>query len=192
MGYDPNVPATGHTGAQDYVPMQQNFAQIGTSFAVNHVPLNTSLSNGYHTLINFAAEQSSDPNLTAPLASLYTKAASGSPELFFQNGSMASNVIQVTGSILIESGNDGQTGTYNVFQTPWGIKIFTGQTKSFSGSLNCTFSGAQTFGSIIYTSQATPFGGGAIACSFTPSAGANTFNVMTAATIPLRWLAITN
>lgn len=190
MAYDNTIPATGHSGSQDYNAIRGNFQQIQTSFSVNHEPLASGGgTEGYHTQIQLAAPVP-DPNKVGTIGSIYTKGSP--PELFFQN---ASTIFQLSGSILIESGNDGQGGTYQVFQTPWALKIFTGTTKTFNGSLNCTLSGAQLFGGTIYTGLCTCFGGGPAPLSFSPIAGANTFNIQINTANPgkpIRWFVLTD
>lgn len=193
MSYNTTVPATGHSGSQDYQPMQQNFLQIQNSFSVNHTPLASGGgTEGYHTQINFPDALGSDPNLVAPASSVYNKAVTGTNQLFFQNGNSGSNVVQLTGPIISATGNDGQGGTYQVFQTPWAMRIFTGTTAPLSGFKAFTLSGGVTFGSTIYTSQVSAFGGGAVPASISPNAGAGTFAIVTGNNIATRWFIMTN
>jgi len=191
MAYDQTIPATGHSASEDYSTIRGNFAQLQSSFSINHTPLGSGGgTEGYHTKI-YMPLAISDPNLASPASSIYLKTVSAASQLFFQNGNSSTNVVQLTGSILLETGNDGQGGVYSVFQTPWAIKIFIGQTASFSGSRNFTLSGSQTFGSNIYTSLATPFGSGPIAVAFSPNGSLKTFNMQTAGNAPVRWFVMT-
>lgn len=112
MSYNPNVPVTGHSGSQDYQAMQANFAEIQSAFSVNHNPLASAMGDGFHTQIQLAAALVSDPNQIAPIASVYTKGAT--PQLFFQNGNMASNVVQLTGNSVL-------TGSEYTIVSPWGL-----------------------------------------------------------------------
>lgn len=99
MAYNQGVPATGSSGSQDYLAIQGNFQQLQTTFSVNHEPIASGGGiDGYHKLVQMPVVQASDPNLPAPQTSLYTKTVSGTSELFFQNGSTAADVTQLTGA----------------------------------------------------------------------------------------------
>lgn len=193
MTYSPNIPQPTDIPSDSQADLLNNFQSLNTLFSINHMPLtDVSPQAGYHTRVYLNNVLGADPGLASPVTSIYSKSTAGGNELFFQNNTLASNVKQLTGSIIIETGTDGQGGAYQVFQTPWGIKFFTGQTSAFNGSRNFTFSGAQVFGASIYASIATPYGAGAFACSFSPNAGLGTYNMQTASNMPLRWLAITS
>lgn len=125
MSYNTLIPATGHSGSQDYQGMQANFLQIQNSFSVNHEPLASGGgTEGYHTQIQLANVLGSDPNIAAPVSSLYTKGTP--PELFFQNGALAANVFQLTGNITNASGPNVSI-EYQVI-TPWGLILKFGTT----------------------------------------------------------------
>lgn len=191
MSYDSNVPTTGHSASQDYAQMQANYAQIQTSFSVNHRPLASGAgSEGYHTVVQFPAVVA-DPNLVSPATSLYIKTVSAESELFFQNGALAADAVQLTGSIISASGNTGAGSTFSIFQTPWGIRIFAGQTQSLAaGSNNLTLS-TGSFGATIYTAQATAIGAAsATYTNFTPAAGSNTLNFYTSGVKSFYWMVI--
>jgi hypothetical protein len=193
MSYNSNVPAVNQTGAQTQAPMQKNFAQIQTSFSINHKPLASGgATEGFHTLVNFAAALGSDPNLAAPFTSLYAKAVTGTNQLFFQNGPLVSDVVQLTGSIISATGNDGHGGTYTVFQTPWAFRIIVGTTTSFAGSRAYTLSGGVTFGSTFYTAQVAAFSASVSSCSILPSAATGNFTIITTTAVPTTWFIMTN
>jgi hypothetical protein len=118
---------------------------------------------------------------------------SAKSQLYFQNDTGSGDVVQLTGSILLESGNDGQSGSYNYFKTPWGWKVFMGSTTSQSGSRNYTLSGTTKFGSTVYVSLATPSGGSSPGFSFTvTNSAAGQFNITTSAASSFKWMVITD
>jgi hypothetical protein len=114
MAYNTLVPTTGHSASQDYQAMQGNFAQIQNSFSVNHTPLASGGgTEGFHTKVQFPAVIS-DPGLASPQSSLYIKAVSGLSQLFFQNGALAANIVQLTGNAVL-------TASEYTIVTPWGL-----------------------------------------------------------------------
>lgn len=134
MTYNSTVPATGHSASQDYSAMQGNFAQIQNSFSINHLPLASGGGiDGYHTKVFLANALGSDPNLTAPVSSIYSKLVSSLPQLFFQNGSSAGNVVQLTGFTIISSGSN-----YGI-QTPWGLKLNWGSVNANASGSSVNF-----------------------------------------------------
>jgi hypothetical protein len=191
------VPKASDTLSQSQPPFLVNFGQLDTIFSLDHIEYAaaTVASRGRHKKITFN-DAASDPNLAKPISALYTKGAVGGPmEMFFQNDTLATNIVKLTGSIIADSGNDSHGGTYVMFQTPWGLKIWTGGLAAFAGSQNYTLSGAVSFGATIYTAQSTPYGGGPKYMSFNPNGGTKTFNAQTTATgggQPAFWFAITN
>lgn len=130
MAYNQSVPATGHSGSQDYQDIQGNFVQIQTSFSVDHEPLASGGGiDGYHKKVTLAAPIT-DPNLAANVSSVYSKLVSSVPQLFFQNGALASNVSQLTGNAVL-------TGSEYTVVTPWGLILKFGLgTASNAGIVN--------------------------------------------------------
>lgn len=96
---------------------QINFQQLNSIFASDHYQFNISgaAGSGYHRQVTFQSVIS-DPNKAAPICSLYTKTVGSAQQLFFQNGNMAANVVQVT--------SDGGFQTYT--PTVAGATSFTG------------------------------------------------------------------
>lgn len=136
MAYDTTVPKTGSNGASDYQAMQGNYAQIQTSFSIDHEPLGSSGAiEGFHKKTTFAAPIA-DPGQASPVASLYTKTVSGASQLFFQNGALAANVAQLTGNAVLTAGE------YTVV-SPWGL-IFKFGVASVASASNYLFQTAFT------------------------------------------------
>lgn len=139
MSYDPTIPATGHSASQDYLGIQANFKQINDSFKINHEPLATGGGiDGFHTQVQLAAVLAGDPNKVAPVSSVYTKGTP--PELFFQNGALASDVMQITGNLVTEA-----NGQYTV-TTPWGITFKFGTMTIVTSGTKVAFSSNFTTG----------------------------------------------
>lgn len=101
MPYHPNAPRSNDNPSNSQADLLDNFGQINTSFATNHVGLTVGSNSGMHTKVTFpkAFGYTTDPGLTSPASSVYPKTAAlgTSNELFFQNGSLFSNVVQLTG-----------------------------------------------------------------------------------------------
>jgi len=182
MSYDQTVPATGHSGSQDYNAIRNNFVQIQSSFSVNHEPLASGGVDGYHTEIQFANVLGSDPNIAAPVASLYTKAVSGTPQLFFQNGSSSSNVSQLTG-------NSSATG--NGYTTlPGGILLQWASASTSTGTATISF--PLTFPTNVFSATVSTTGG-ARACGISSlSTSSITVNTAAAGTATIYVIAIGN
>lgn len=157
MSYDPTIPTTGHSASNDYLTMQANFKQINDSFKINHEPLATGGGiDGYHTQIQIANVLAGDPNKVAPVTSLYTKGAT--PELFFQNGVLASNVIQLT-SALVNDGSNGTVSAEYTVTTPFGMTLKFGLTQAVvSGTaINLVSAFPTTFLGLVVTPRLNTF-----------------------------------
>jgi len=188
MVFQPNIPQPTDRLNKSQGDLLGNNQDLDVSFNVDHTAYSVGTNVGMHKKVTLQSPLLADPNQISPISSLYTK---GSPaQLFFQNGALISDIVQLTGTLPLETGNDAQGGTYTLFFLPWAMKLFMGSTTSFSGTRTFTLSGSTGFG-VIYTSQATPFGGGAVAVSFSPSGSASTFQITTGNAIPVRWMAIT-
>lgn len=192
MTYNAAIPQASDTISASQPPILTNFFELNTVFGIDHVKFDdaTLANRGHHLKVTFNDVLGADPGLLAPACSLYTKATGAGNQLFFQN---AVNIVQLTGSVLADSGNDGFGGSYQMFQTPWGIRCWVGQLQPFVGARNYTLSGASSFGPAVYTAQISAFGGGPKATSITPTAGANTFNAQMGApgAQPAWWFVIT-
>lgn len=190
MVYKNNIPQSTDKLSQSQPDLLGNFQELDASFGVDHTSFSVGTNVGYHKQITFQDVLGADPNQTAPISSLYSKGSS--QNLFYQYDSGSSDLFQLTGDLPSETGNDAFAGNYTLFFLPWNMKLFMGATASHSGSRNYTLSGTTGFGSTIYTSQCTTYGGGAVAVSFSPNGSAKTFNITTGAAIPTRWMVITN
>lgn len=170
MTYDPTIPKATDIPANSQPQILANFNQANAQFAINHLPFTTtSAQAGFHTDINFAAPLVADPNLAAPQASVYPKAVAGTTQLFFQNGALAANVVQLTNIV------PTQVGTNYFIQTPFGLKIAYGFWPNIGSTThNITFAG--TFAStpiICLVTQQDTVGG----------ARAATYNTLTTTTV---------
>lgn len=111
--YHPNIPQANDDPQKSQADLLDNFSSINSQFSINHVPLTDGGSNGYHSQVWFNNILATDPNLTNPESSVYTKNISGSNELFFQNGTSFANVAQLTGLIVANGQITGATQAAN-------------------------------------------------------------------------------
>lgn len=124
MAYN-DTPLPTETPSASQNLLRQNFNQIAISYNTDHVALTSALNIGQHKQVTLANVLASDPNQVAPVSSVYTKTASGAPNLFFQNGVLATNVIQMTRQGLSSAAGQGFI--------PGGLQIRAGQ-NGFSGA----------------------------------------------------------
>lgn len=105
--YVPTFPLAGSLISAAPAQFQINFTQANDIFGIDHSTFNVSGSagTGYHKRVTFGTV-SDNPDQVSPISSLYTKVVGtpAVPQLFFQNGNMDANVIQVT--------TDGSFQTY--------------------------------------------------------------------------------
>lgn len=127
-----NTPLSNQTPAASQPQMQQNFLQIATSYNTDHVPLTSGSNVGFHQKVTIANVLSAGPGQIAPITSLYTKTVSGKPQLFFQNGPLASDEEQISGGPDSESGN-------GYIKFPTGIILQWGGQTSAGNVANVTF-----------------------------------------------------
>jgi len=140
MPYDTSVPATGHVPAQDYQAMQQNYAQIQTSFSVNHVPLATGgATEGYHSKVNLAGPLT-DPTLSATYGQIYEKSQTvGSdtyyPLFYAMKPQTAAQIVRQLTDLSITTNSNSPNGgdtQYSVV-TPWGLRFTFGNVQVNGG-----------------------------------------------------------
>jgi len=81
--YNTQVPLATQQINQTQAPIQTNFVSIETLVDVNHVDFSDSTNYGKHNFISFV-QQASDPATIANELALYSKAVSGSPQLFLR------------------------------------------------------------------------------------------------------------
>ena len=98
MTFNPNIPTGGQTISSTTSPIQTNFSQSNISFAVDHTAFDVLTNQGMHKQVTLQAPIA-NPNQATPIATLYTKASPTTitSDLYYQNGTLASNVVQVTG-----------------------------------------------------------------------------------------------
>lgn len=125
MSYNPSIPQANDDPSDSQLQLLNNFSSLNTQFNVNHIPFSAAVNRGYHTKI-FFPDGVPDPNLISPLSSLYTKIVAGKAQLFFQNNSNASDVVQLTNLPITT------TGTNYAFKTPWGLTIECGKNNTLN------------------------------------------------------------
>lgn len=116
MSYYPTSPQANDDPRVSQGELQSNNSKINTDFSINHQPLTTSQNPGFHTKIQFPTGVA-DPNLSSPQSSLYPKLVSGLAELFFQNDSLATDIVQLTGLPTVTN------GTQYALVTPWKLQL---------------------------------------------------------------------
>lgn len=103
-GYISNVPLSNQSLGQTQPTINTNFTVLNTNMGTDHVDFTNAApssggNGGRHNKVSLV-QQGANPNLTGPLASLYTKAApttANTSDLYYQNGSLSANVTQLTG-----------------------------------------------------------------------------------------------
>ena len=114
LPYQPLTPTGTVPLLSDYKNVQGNFAALDTSFGVDHTLFSdSSLQNGYHTLIHFIPQVTPATN-TIGYGRLYTKTAddgiASSQELFYNIWNGASSLdIQLTRNFLPVASINGYT-----------------------------------------------------------------------------------
>lgn len=144
MSYYPTSPQANDDPRVSQAELQSNNSKINSDLSVNHQPLTTTQNPGYHTKI-FFPNGVSDPNLAAPICSLYPKLVSGKAELFFQNGNTSDDVYQLTGLTITT------VGTEYSLTTPWRMQFNFGLTSGVNTVYATPFPG----GTIILSTQLT-------------------------------------
>lgn len=148
MTYNPSIPQSGDDPTVSQAQLLANFGVLNTATSVNHIPLTSGANPGLHTMINFPVALASDPNLAAPISSLYPKLSGSANQLFFQNGNSSANVVQLTGLPITSA------GTLYGFTTPWGWIVNMG-TVSAGTAVTITFQVPLSAGFTVYTAQMT-------------------------------------
>jgi len=137
MAYLNNIPQpTDDPATQSQAQLLENFAQLNTQFAVDHIPLIAGADNGEHTKVTINDVLGADPGLADPKVSVYTKTVAGDSELFFEkfdNGLAANLVQQLTNLPLTTVG-----GAHGI-TTPWGLIINFGNVVVNTGGTAVTF-----------------------------------------------------
>lgn len=123
MSYYPTSPQANDDPRVSQAELQSNNSKINADLSINHQALTNSQNPGFHTKIQFP-DGITDPNLNAPISSLYPKLVSGLAELFFQNDLNADNVVQLTGLPVVTN------GTQYAIVTPWNFQFNFGKANS--------------------------------------------------------------
>ena len=137
MSYNAGIPQPTDTLSNSQPSILTNFSQLDALFGVDHVKYSdpTIANRGRHLKVTFNGV-AADPGLASPIASLYTKTVSGKSQLFFQNDTLAANIVQLTELPITQWTNGGSAGgtlsNYTI-DTPWGMRIYVGKTNSKSG-----------------------------------------------------------
>ena len=189
MTYNPGVPKASDTLSQSQPPFLVNFGQLDTIFSLDHIEYAaaTVASRGRHKKITFN-DAAGDPNLAKPISALYTKGAVGGPmQLFFQNDTLAANIVKLTGLTIGTVANGGTAGgTIHTIDTPWGFRIYLGTTAAFVGSAKTViFPVAFTTN---YTAVASANDGNPVAVSCLKSTGL--LAIGTANNVSVNWFTI--
>lgn len=164
--FSATIPAAQNAPALDQPTMQLNNASTAAALAVNHVGFNDALC-GQHKLINFSANQGSDPAVNV-VSVLYPKLDSNSvSQLFFRN---PSGVSQLTGT-------PANSGTNWAYKTPFGFYVAWGQDANTSSPLNITLPGGLSFSNTSYSVQTAFLGIPARSSLTVTITGNNTFSI---------------
>ena len=148
MTFNPNIPQSTDDPTQSQADLLSNNSAINTDFAVNHNPLTTGSSYGFHTEIQFPGVVS-DPGASGNQSALYPKLSGGLPQLFFQNSSV---IAQLTGLPIVTT-TPGAVGFG--FVTPWGFIINCGSLPAAAGGATVILQSPYTGGFTLYTAQLT-------------------------------------
>lgn len=100
MTYNPNVPLGNQTISSTQAPIQTNFDQANIGFAIDHSAFtDNTATQGMHKKVTYRNVLGADPGATTPIATTYTKVSpsTSTSDLYYQNGSLAANVVQLTG-----------------------------------------------------------------------------------------------
>jgi hypothetical protein len=143
MTYQANIPLPTDLISNSQSDILNNFQAIGTTYPTDHVNFNAS-GAGFHQKVTFNAPIA-NPDQPSPIATAYTKPSSVSSisDLYFQNGALGSNVVQLTGGGITAAAYAGFLGasgaitvSFNTTVTRLGVGIYQiGFTRPF-GSPN--------------------------------------------------------
>ena len=155
-----NVPLAGQTLNSTRVPINQNFAVIGTAFAVDHVDYNIS-GQGQHNKISFPV-QNPVPAPQAGIVQLYSQLSSitNQPELVFthQSGSTAPVAARIVEFTSAGWANPGWTRLPSGIMFKWHSGISFASVSTVVIDLNVDVAGSPNFTTVfaVYTSTTIP------------------------------------
>jgi hypothetical protein len=118
LTYYPSIPQPGDLPSGSQSQILQNFTSIGTWVTEDHFGFGTG-TDGEHQQVTLPVPLSSDPGATGNVCVLYTKLASGNPQLFFQT---AQGVLELTGdkSGQVTNANPGSVSMFGGIYLKWG------------------------------------------------------------------------
>lgn len=184
FAYFPNIPNPPNDPADDVSVMQTNSQSIGNIIAVDHVGFNIP-NGGQHNQLSFALNQAS-PSLGAAGSVMFANLVSGISELFFKN---SARTIQMTDLTVTSVGNGGTAGgSQLIIDTPWNIRILTGNTNAISSGSAKTVIYPAAF-TTIYTAQATANDNNAHYAS-AQQLSSTVLSIRTDALVQVSWLVI--
>mgnify|MGYP001606543380 CR=1 FL=1 len=198
--YNSNVPASDQTLAETQSPIQNNFATIATDFGLDHYTF-AATNEGYHKQITLpSTTYTAAPTTPSTATSSILYPAVVTPQtlaqLYFLNNSgtayQLTNLLTSATSGNLTNVSSVVVGTYIAFTSPWGFKFFMGVESTAASGKRINRMASSTFGSTIYCSLLSPYGGDDIASSWTPTVSGNFGTVDTTNSTATRWLVITN
>jgi len=140
MTYQANIPLPTDLISNSQSDILNNFQAIGTTYPTDHVNFNAS-GAGFHKKVTYNSTIA-DPNEPSPIATSYTKPSpiSSISDLYYQNGALVSNVVQLTGGGITTAAYAAFLGasgaisvSYNATVTRLGVGIYQiGFTRPFS------------------------------------------------------------
>lgn len=131
--YDPNTPYTKLSFADWQIQFIQNFTQLATAFAENHVPLDhaTTAIRGNHTYVKMP-EQTGDPQTGSQEFSIYSKDVDNQTDQLFFTYPGNTPVVQFTNYQIYSVTPTSRQTTYFTF-LPGKLLIYFGTFGPFSG-----------------------------------------------------------
>lgn len=162
MSYQANVPQGTDAPSASAADFRNNFGQIDTVVAVNHVAFNAS-GAGKHKFLQMP-QQGSAPTTAVDEGALYVKDVSGAAQLFYREESNGSER-QMTGAFT--------AATSGEFVLPGGLTVKWGQATTVGTTLTVTYPSA--FSSATYNVQVTSNSAGATTIFSASSLSASSF-----------------
>jgi hypothetical protein len=110
-----NTPLANQTPAASQPQMQQNFAQIATSYNTDHIPLTSGTNVGFHQQVTLASSVAPGAQ-TDPNSIIYSSAGTASSVVqpFYKNQNSAFMLLPIKAWGVIFSGALAVTQSYNV------------------------------------------------------------------------------
>lgn len=156
--YSLNTPSGNQQINNTQSPINTNFQDINSLFAVNHIGFNVTDTFGTHNVVDYYV-QSSDPDTSSTEIAMYSKAVdnTNTMELFYRYPSNG-NIVQITGSTTVTIENSGSgTGGNNYANIATSSSVFSAGYQYLANGLliiygNCfAYSPTTSPGSAIFT-----------------------------------------